>query len=103
MHPEAQVEAAHGIVQPIEVWVMEQPLALDGPHEHTDGTVVLAPRQHVQRVRHTQQRQHTHPADPVAPLLPDVRHPAVVGRAQRHFDLGLVGDLLDEDGWVRVI
>ncbi len=43
------------------------------------------------------QRQHADPAQPAFSLFPDIGHPAVVGFADRHFEFGLVGDLLDED------
>ena len=91
----------HRFVERIKIRILDQAIAFEGPHQNRHRAVFLAPGQHVDGIGQAQQRQHADPAQPAVALLPDIGHPAVVGFADRHFELGLVGDLLDKDGRIH--
>src|SRR5438093_5234590 len=101
MHADRQILLRHRFVERKKIRILDQAIAFERTHQHGNRAILLAPRQHVDGVLYAQQRQHADPAQPAFPLFPHIYHPAVVGFADRHFELGLVGDLLDEDRWIH--
>ncbi len=66
-------------------------------HEHRHRAVLLAPRQRIDGVLACSRVAIRRPNAAGLSLPPNIGHPSVIGFADRHFELGLIGDLLDED------
>src|SRR5918992_606295 len=97
MHPDSQIEAAHVLVERIEIGIGDEPVPFDATHEYAAGAVLLAEPQFLQRRAHIKQRQNAYPSQTSLALLVNVGKPAVVALANSDLPLRLVRYLFDKN------
>lgn len=68
-------------------------VAFHAAEEHPDGAALLGPLQLLHRFLDATQRRDCHPVDAVMTLRAGLPHETVIGAAQRHVELGVVGEV----------
>src|ERR1051325_12197585 len=71
VHSNREIEPAHFLIERVEIWMGDQPVAFDAAHEDATGTVGGAKFEFLQCCAHVEQRQNSNPSETAARLLVD--------------------------------
>ncbi len=88
-----QIRVAGGLVDRVEVRIIERPLSFDTAKENTDRAVVFAPLDLFHRLFDGMKRRHDNPAHAPARLRACLRKESVVRARHRHVQRHIVGDI----------